>query len=77
MPDDTYQPANHRRQGGEVWVIGGSIQIAAGGAIVDETGTQAGAIEDVTESPPTVETLAATVNSILAALRGVGIVAED
>ncbi len=71
---------------GETLVVesGGSIQIKTGGKIVPNSGTQATAITDATaitggEAPTEAEhnALLAKVNSILAALRGAGIIASS
>ena len=75
--------SNYKEQGGEVTVIGGELRIAAGGTITED-GTQAGAIADLAaitggESPTETEhnALRTAVNSILAALRGAGIIASS
>lgn len=72
--------SNYTEQGGAVTVIGGELKIASGGTIT-AAGTQAAAITDATaitggEAPTEAEhnALLAKVNSILAALRGVGII---
>lgn len=76
----TYNTSNYEQQGGDVLVIGGELRIASGGTIT-AAGTQASTIADATaitggESPTEAEhnALLAKVNSILAALRGAGII---
>ena len=71
----------HKPQGGDVLTVesGGEIRINSGGTITDD-GTQASAIADITvtgtyaDDDSDIET---AVNSILAALRGVGIIASS
>ena len=79
----SYNTEIYRQQGGTTLVVddGGSIRVNAGGTITDD-GVQAAAIADATaitggESPTEAEhnTLLAKLNLILAALRGVGIIA--
>ncbi|MEQ1956006.1 hypothetical protein [Mesorhizobium sp. CN2-181] len=74
----------NRPQGGDQLVVesGGLIQIKTGGMIVPNNGTQAGAITNAVaisggDSPTEAEhnTLITKLNSVLAALRGVGIIA--
>lgn len=81
----SYTTEIYREQGGAALVVddAGEIRINAGGMITDD-GTQASAIADATaitggESPTESEhnALLAKVNSILAALRGVGIIASS
>lgn len=70
---------NYKEQGGAVTVIGGELRIASGGTIT-AAGTQAAAISDFsgtgnyTNDEDAIET---AVNSILAALRGAGIIAAS
>lgn len=73
------QGSNYNRQGDQAYVIGGKLVIN-GGSIVPSTETQADAITDLslsgtysTDDTP-IET---AVNDILAALRGVGIIASE
>lgn len=78
MADATYSPLVYRAQGGSQFVVasGGSIKVETGGSILPNSGTQASAIADVS-----VATIAwttgdkAKVNSIIAALEGVGVLA--
>lgn len=81
----SYNTEIYREQGGAKLVVddGGEIRVNAGGKITDD-GTQASAIADATaitggESPTEAEhnTLITKLNSILAALRGVGIIASS
>ena len=70
----SYSTKNYTEQGGEKTVIGGELQIAAGGKIT-AAGTQAATIADITGSA-TGEQIATAVNAIIAALKGVGIIAS-
>lgn len=84
----TYQPKVYKKDGGDTEVIasGGSIDVESGGKIT-AAGTQASAITDAKVDYTTgnldteAETIAAMnttngkINSILAAIRGVGIIA--
>lgn len=79
----TYNTSNYEAQGGDLLVIGGELRIASGGTIT-AAGTQASTIADATaitggESPTEAEHNAALtkINSILAALRGAGIIASS
>ena len=62
---------NYIEQGGEKTVIGGELNIAAGGKI-SKAGTQANHIADI-GNEATGTQIATAVNAILAALEGVGI----
>lgn len=62
---------NYIEQGGEKTVIGGELNIASGGKITKD-GTQANHIADI-GNDATGTQIATAVNSILAALEGVGI----
>lgn len=73
------QGANYFRQGDQALIVGGKIVID-GGTIVPATETQAGAIADisVTGTYSTDDTpIETAINSILAALRGAGIIAAS
>jgi len=79
-------PKVRKPQGGDSLVVesGGAIQVMTGGKILPNSGTQAAHIADATaitggEAPTEAEhnALAAKVNSILAAMRGVGILASS
>jgi hypothetical protein len=66
----------HNSLGGDTLVVesGGAVQVLTGGKIVTNSGTQAAAIANIT--PATDGTSAGTaLNLVLAALRGVGIIA--
>ena len=67
----SYNAKNHVEQGGDVTVIGGELNVAAGGKI-SKAGTQANHIADITNEATGTQ-IAAAVNAILAALEGVGI----
>lgn len=78
-----YTTANAKEQGGDKWNVAGEISIAPGGKITND-GTQALAIADLAaitggEAPTEAEhnAVRTTVNSILAALRGAGIIAAS
>ena len=62
---------NYIEQGGEKTVIGGELNVAAGGKI-SKAGTQANHIADI-GNEATGTQIATAVNAILAALEGVGI----
>lgn len=77
MADATYQPLVYRQQGGDILVVasGGDINVESGGTISND-GTQASTIADVSVSTVVWTTGdKAKVNSILAALEGVGVLA--
>ena len=62
---------NYIEQGGEKTVIGGELNVAAGGKI-SKAGTQANHIADIANEATGTQ-IATAVNAILAALEGVGI----
>ena len=62
---------NYIEQGGDVTVIGGELNVAAGGKI-SKAGTQANHIADIANNADGTA-IATAVNAILAALEGVGI----
>jgi len=75
----SYNAKVYQKQGGEQLVVasGGSIKIETGGSIVPNSGTQATAISDVpTAGSAAAADNATAINSILAALRGAGIIAS-
>lgn len=76
MADATYQTKVYDKLGGNQMVVasGGSINVETGGQIL-ANGTQAGAIADTTGSY-TMTQMSTTVNSILVALRGAGVIAS-
>lgn len=81
MPQQT---PNYAEQGGNRWVVGGEILFENGAKQLPPGGTQATAIADATaitggESPTEAEhnALLTKLNSVLAALRGVGIIASS
>ena len=67
----SYNAKNYVEQGGYVTVIGGELNVAAGGKI-SKAGTQANHIADI-GNEATGTQIATAVNAILAALEGVGI----
>ena len=67
----SYNAKNYVEQGGDVTVIGGELNVAAGGKI-SKAGTQANHIADI-GNEATGTQIATAVNAILAALEGVGI----
>lgn len=65
---------NYNENGGDVTVIGGELNVAAGGKIT-AAGTQAAAIADhANPATATAADIATKQNAVLAALRGVGII---
>lgn len=71
----SYNADNFRKQGGSEWEITGELNINGGTLTSD--GTQASAIADhATPASATNEEIATKQNAILAALRGVGIIAS-
>jgi len=82
--DGTNNTTVHFQQGGSKLVVGGELHFPTGGKQTPNSGTQAGAISDLTaitggEAPTEAEhnAVRTAVNSILAALRGVGIIASS
>lgn len=82
----SYQGKVYRKQSGDQLVVasGGSIKIETGGKILPNSGTQAAHIADATaitggEAPTEAEhnALITKLNSVLAALRGAGILASS
>lgn len=77
-----YTPKNHKKDGGDTSVIGGELQIAAGGKIT-AVGTQAAHIANEVAAAganPTkteYDALVTKFNAVLAALEGVGITATS
>lgn len=65
----SYNVVNYEQQGGDTWVVGGSLDIKTGGKL-KANGTQAAAIANAVGGDEV-----AKINAILAALRGVGIIA--
>lgn len=72
----TYSAQVYREQGGDKLVIDatGEIRVNAGGKITDD-GVQASAISNVTGGATQDAEARTAINAILAALRGVGIIA--
>ena len=67
----SYNAKNYVEQGGDVTVVGGELNVAAGGKI-SKAGTQANHIADI-GNEATGTQIATAVNAILAALEGVRI----
>ena len=67
----SYNAKNYVEQGGDVTVVGGELNVAAGGKI-SKADTQANHIADITNEATGTQ-IATAVNAILAALEGVGI----
>jgi len=67
----SYNAKNYVEQGGDVTVIGGELNVAAGGKIT-AAGTQANHIADISTTVDGTA-IATAVNAILKALEGVGI----
>jgi hypothetical protein len=68
----SYNTENFKRQGGNVWVIGGDVQVD-GGRFLNATGDQAAAIPNATGNAAA--NLQTTVNLLLVACRNLGIIA--
>lgn len=68
--------SNYMEQGGAVTVIGGELRIA-GGASVTAAGTQAATVAAVTVTGTYSTGTAAALNSVITALKGVGILATS
>lgn len=91
MADGTYTPLVYRAQGGSSFIVasGGTIKIETGGKVVPNSGTQAATIADAstahalnatfsdTEVEGALNTLGTKLNSVLAALEAVGILATS
>lgn len=81
MTDTLYQPKVYKRQGGDALVVksGGTIVMQTGAQLVPNSETQASHIANATGGITTsaAGTGQAKINSILAALRGVGILATS
>jgi len=76
MADATYTPLVYMKQGGSQMVVAasGTIKVETGGSIVPNSGTQASAIANATGGTYSTG-VQAKINSIIAALEGVGILA--
>lgn len=68
----SYNTENFKRQGGNVWVIGGDVQVS-GGRFLNATGAQAAAIANATGNAAA--NLQTTVNLLLVACRNLGVIA--
>jgi len=80
MADGTYTPKVYRTAGGDSQVIasGGTIKVETGGKLVPNSGTQAATIAAVSSATIAWTTAEkAKFNSLLAACKGVGIVATS
>ena len=71
----SYNADNYEQQGGAVWVVGGELQISSG-ATITAAGSQAANIPTVDPTGVAADN-AAAINSIIAALEGVGILATS
>lgn len=67
---------NYTQQGGERTVIGGTLDIAPGGKVTAD-GAQAAAIADAAGGGTVDAEARAALNDVLAALRGIGIIASE
>lgn len=80
MPQQTQ---NYAEQGGARWVVEGELKFPTGGKQTPNSGTQASAITDATAAAganPTkaeYDALVTKFNALLAAVRGVGIIASS
>jgi hypothetical protein len=73
MPDNTYNTKNYSEQGGDKWVIGGTLDILPGASV-----TGLPVAENQAESTAT--TIAATVsdlNALLTKLKAAGLMIAD
>lgn len=80
MADATYQPLVYRAQGGSQLVVasGGSIKVETGGGILPNSGTKAAHIINATGGATgAVFNLQTKFNTLLTAVRGVGILATS
>ena len=79
MADATYQNGVYRAQGGLQFVVanGGSIKIETGGSILPNSGTKASHIANFASSANMSSAQITKINSILTALRNVGILATS
>lgn len=75
--DPSYTSKNYEKQGGDTYVVGGKLQVVAGGQMVGDDETQHPDIADVAGGA-TVDAEARTaLNGVLAALRNLGILASS
>ncbi len=79
MADATYSQGNYHKQGGLQFVIvsGGSIKIETGGSILPNSGTKASHIANFTSSANMSSAQITKLNSVLTALRNLGILATS
>lgn len=87
MADATYTPKVYRKQGGEAFIVasggevevesGGQIQMLTGAKMVPNSGTQASHIANITTTGTFSTGICAKIQSIIAAVRGVGILATS
>lgn len=79
MADATYQPKVYRKAGGEQFVVasGGSVLMETGGKILPNSGTQASHIANITTTGTFSTGICAKIQSLIAAVRGVGILATS
>jgi len=79
MTDATFQPKVYKKNGGDQLVVasGGSVNVETGGQIL-ANGTQAAYIPPIGGSPtPSLDELATRLDSVIAAIQGVGITASS
>ena len=73
MPDNTYNTKNYGEQGGEKWVIGGTLEILPGASV---TGLPTAATHADSEAT-TIAALKDDFNGLLAKLKAAGLMAAD
>lgn len=79
MADVTYSQGNYHKQGGLQFVVvnGGSIKIETGGSILPNSGTKASHIANFASSANMSAAQITKLNSVLTALRNLGILATS
>jgi len=71
--DATYQAKNYEKQGASEWVVGGLLTIAAGGVVVPDGQTAPPVLTALAGGDTNIADAVASINAIIAALKGVGI----
>lgn len=79
MADGTYTPLVYRAQGGSQLVVasGGSVKVETGGKILPNSGTQAAHIANITTTGTFSTGICAKIQALIAANRGVGVLATS
>jgi hypothetical protein len=68
---------NYSEQGGEKWIVGGELQIAAGGKLTFQGAELKPAAVQVDSTASTVAGVVADLNSLLAKLKAAGLMASE